>query len=314
MSLEVEDGKVLAKNYFYLTSLISGGMAGLVVDVMLFPIDTIKTRLQSEKRFWRAGGFRGIYNGLSPAAAGSVPSAALFFCTYESMKKLLSPYAHGQQTHFVHMSSAAVAEVVACLVRVPVEIAKQRRQVQSAQHRNVSATKILVQAYQSEGIFRGLYRGFGATILREIPFSFVQYPLWEYLKQNWTSFTHLPLTFVSVAVCGAIAGGIAGTTIDIIPKNHQIFQGNCFKLLLYSFFTAGITTPLDVVKTRIMLNSRTGEKRASIYQILHGIYRDNGIKGVFAGFIPRVMWITIGGAIFFGSYDLTTKIVTKHLF
>lgn len=210
MSMEVESKNVLATNYFYLTSLISGGMAGLVVDVVLFPIDTIKTRLQSEKKFWRAGGFRGIYNGLGPAAVGSVPSAALFFCTYESMKKLLAPYAHGQQTHFVHMSSAAVAEVVACLIRVPVEIAKQRRQVQSTNARNLSATRILLHAYRTEGVIRGLYRGFGATILREIPFSFVQYPLWEYLKLHWTEYTQLPLTFVSVAVCGALAGGIAG--------------------------------------------------------------------------------------------------------
>lgn len=61
-----------------------------------------------------------------------------------------------------------------------------------------------------------------------------------------------------------------------------------------------------------MLASRTGEKRMSIHHILCGIYKENGIKGVFAGFIPRVMWITIGGAIFFGTYDLATKIVTKQ--
>lgn len=217
MSLETKNGQVEVRNYLYLTSLISGGMAGLVVDVALFPIDTIKTRLQSENGFWRAGGFRGIYNGLSPAAAGSVPSAALFFCTYEGMKKLLSPYAHGQQTHFVHMTSAAIAEVVACLVRVPVEIAKQRRQVQNSQYKHITATKILAQAYQTDGIFRGLYRGFGATILREIPFSFIQYPLWEYFKLNWTNFTNLPSSFVSVAICGAVAGGIAG-------KVHMIFH------------------------------------------------------------------------------------------
>lgn len=210
MSLEMETDKQMVKNYLYLTSLISGGMAGLVVDVVLFPIDTIKTRLQSEKRFWRAGGFRGIYNGLGPAATGSVPSAALFFCTYESMKTLLAPYAHGQQAHLVNMSSSAIAEVVACLVRVPVELAKQRRQVAGTKYQNVTATKILVQAYQTEGVFRGLYRGFGATILREIPFAFIQYPLWEYFKLHWTSVTQLPLTFLSVAVCGAAAGGIAG--------------------------------------------------------------------------------------------------------
>lgn len=73
-----------------------------------------------------------------------------------------------------------------------------------------------------------------------------------------------------------------------------------------------MTTPLDVVKTRIMLASRTGERKLRISNIMVGIYKDNGIKGIFSGFVPRVMWITIGGAIFFGSYDLTSKIFTKH--
>lgn len=207
MLLESDNGKILAEDNLFLISLISGGFAGLMVDVILFPIDTIKTRLQSERTFWRAGGFRNIYDGLTAVAAGSVPSAALFFCTYESLKSFLSPYA---QASYVHMCSAAVGEVVASFIRVPVEIAKKRRQIRNKQYEDVSAREILIQAYQTEGIFYGLYRGFGATILREIPFSFIQYPLWEYLKQHWRDITHMQLTFVSVAVCGAIAGGIAG--------------------------------------------------------------------------------------------------------
>lgn len=59
--------------------LKAGGVAGLVVDIVLFPIDTFKTRLQSEKGFWRSGGFRGIYNGLGPAAVGSVPTGTFSF-------------------------------------------------------------------------------------------------------------------------------------------------------------------------------------------------------------------------------------------
>ena len=58
-------------------------MAGTSVDVALFPIDTLKTRLQSPQGFLQAGGFRGIYNGLGAAALGSAPGAALFFSTYE---------------------------------------------------------------------------------------------------------------------------------------------------------------------------------------------------------------------------------------
>lgn len=225
MSSEVESKKVLTGNYSFIISLISGGIAGFMVDVILFPIDTIKTRLQSEKTFWRAGGFRGIYNGLVPTAVGSIPTAALFFCTYESLKSLLSPYAHA---HFVHMCAAAIGEVVSCLIRVPVEIAKKRRQVRNKQYEDFSGTEILLQAYKTEGIFHGLYRGFGATILREIPFAFVQFPLWEYLKVHWMSSTQLPLTFVSVAICGAISGGIAGEWKKKLEIHYYLKKRNMF--------------------------------------------------------------------------------------
>jgi solute carrier family 25 S-adenosylmethionine transporter 26 len=67
----------------FLSALVAGGMAGTCVDVALFPIDTIKTRLQSPQGFLKAGGFTGVYQGLGAAAAGSAPGAALFFSVYE---------------------------------------------------------------------------------------------------------------------------------------------------------------------------------------------------------------------------------------
>lgn len=101
---------VLIYNSYH--TIKAGGAAGLVVDIVLFPIDTVKTRLQSEKGFWRSGGFRGIYNGLAPAAVGSVPSAAIFFCTYESVKSVLLANTRQEYAPLVHMSSASVAEAV----------------------------------------------------------------------------------------------------------------------------------------------------------------------------------------------------------
>lgn len=221
-----------------------------MVDIVLFPIDTVKTRLQSENGFFRSGGFRGIYRGLAPAAAGSAPTAALFFCTYDGLKSHLGRFATESQQPYVHMISAASAEIVACLIRVPVEIAKQRRQALSLKY-NTSSLEILSHALKSEGIKRGLYRGFGTTLMREVPFSFIQFPLWEYFKRNWTSVTGVALTPVSVAICGAIAGGIA----------------------------AGLTTPLDVAKTRIMLTDESGASRLSTLSILRGIYKERGLRG-----------------------------------
>lgn len=58
-----------------------------MVDIVLFPLDTIKTRIQSERGLFRNGGLRGIYNGLGPAALGSVPTGlhifrnhAIYYC------------------------------------------------------------------------------------------------------------------------------------------------------------------------------------------------------------------------------------------
>ncbi|KAH8277377.1 hypothetical protein KR026_010004 [Drosophila bipectinata] len=279
MQLHVQDS---VPKFTFLHALVAGGVAGVVVDIALFPIDTVKTRLQSELGFWRAGGFRGIYKGLAPAAAGSAPTAALFFCTYECGKQLLSSATNTKDSPYVHMAAASTAEVLACLIRVPVEIAKQRSQTLLGHKQQLSAFQILLRAYRTEGLRRGLYRGFGSTIMREIPFSLIQFPLWEYFKLQWTPVTGYESSPLSVALCGAVAGGIS----------------------------AGLTTPLDVVKTRIMLAEKESlNRRRNARSILHGIYKERGFSGLFAGFVPRVLWITLGGAFFFGFYDLTTRLL-----
>uniref|UniRef100_A0A3B3QLR3 Mitochondrial S-adenosylmethionine carrier protein n=1 Tax=Paramormyrops kingsleyae TaxID=1676925 RepID=A0A3B3QLR3_9TELE len=61
----------------FTASLVAGGIAGMCVDLTLFPLDTIKTRLQSPQGFARAGGLRGIYAGVPSAAVGSFPNGGL---------------------------------------------------------------------------------------------------------------------------------------------------------------------------------------------------------------------------------------------
>jgi solute carrier family 25 (mitochondrial S-adenosylmethionine transporter), member 26 len=182
------------------------------------------------------------------------------------------------------MFAASCGEVVACLIRVPVEIAKQRRQAMLVKE-NISSFQLLYQSFRQEGLFKGVYRGFGTTIMREVPFSLIQFPLWEYFKTHWESTTGFQSSSFTVAICGAISGGIA----------------------------AALTTPLDVIKTRIML-AEAGSKNTTPPRIARTIYREKGIRGLFAGVIPRVMWITIGGAIFFGFYDLTTNLLVNSDF
>jgi hypothetical protein len=73
-----------------LSAYQAGGIAGTSVDVALFPIDTIKTRLQAPEGFLKAGGFRGVYNGIGAAAAGSAPGGTLTFSPYCNQRLVTS--------------------------------------------------------------------------------------------------------------------------------------------------------------------------------------------------------------------------------
>lgn len=54
--------------------LAAAASAGLVVDSVLFPLDTIKTRLQSDSGFKKTGGFSKLYRGILPVLTGSIPN------------------------------------------------------------------------------------------------------------------------------------------------------------------------------------------------------------------------------------------------
>jgi solute carrier family 25 S-adenosylmethionine transporter 26 len=185
---EIEMGEHKPVSVSFLSSLISGGAAGFACDVLLFPLDTVKTRLQSPQGFVASGGFKGIYSGLRVAALGSVPGASLFFCTYESLKKVIPdfhsaafPSSAPLPDPVVHMAAAGLGEITACFVRVPTEVVKQRFQA-GVISRSSSLSSAIYSIYSKEGFRKGFYSGYFSTIMREIPFSFIQFPLYEWMK------------------------------------------------------------------------------------------------------------------------------------
>lgn len=283
-------------------ALLAGGVAGTTVDLTLFPLDTLKTRLQSSEGFFASGGFRGIYRGVGSAALGSAPGAAFFFCTYEATKSALAEARRGgggvlgdKDNHkgsgnaVDHMLAASLGEVAACAVRVPTEVVKQR--AQAGQHGGSSLSSLrAILARRADvglpGVWRELYRGWGITILREVPFTVIQFPLWEALK----SYSRDRKKKSQGGVGGG--GGAAGTA-DVSAAESALYGS------VSGGVAAAVTTPLDVLKTRVMLST----ERQRVWEIVTGILRQHGVRPFFAGIGPRVMWISIGGAVFLGSYQ-----------
>jgi len=260
-------------------ALIAGGCAGTTVDVALHPLDTLRTRLQSEAGFLKSGGFRGMYKGLLSATLGSAPGAAAFFSTYESMKSVMRTLSGGEEHWLQHAGASSCGEVAACMIRVPTGVITQNMQV----GRYNSFVGAVSSTYASGGL-GAFYAGYGTTVAREIPFAFIQFPIYEGFKKYWAAYQKEPTSPTQGAICGCVAGGIAGAC----------------------------TTPLDVAKTRIMLESQAEgqtKKYTATVQTLRTIVAEDSFGALFKGIVPRVTWITIGGFIFFGAYEKSTAML-----
>ncbi|GJZ77759.1 calcium-binding mitochondrial carrier protein SCaMC-1-like protein isoform X1, partial [Tanacetum coccineum] len=86
--------------------LLAGGMAGAVAQTAIYPMDLVKTRLQTyvcevgkvpslsklSKDIWVQEGPRAFYKGIIPSLLGIVPYAGIDLAVYESLKEMSKTY------------------------------------------------------------------------------------------------------------------------------------------------------------------------------------------------------------------------------
>lgn len=257
--------------------VIAGGTAGVVVETALYPIDTIKTRLQAV----RGGGkinFKGLYSGLAGNLAGVLPASALFVGVYEPTKQKLLQIVPENLSAAAHLTAGAIGGFVASLVRVPTEVVKQR--LQTGQFASAPDAVRLIAS--KEG-FKGLYAGYGSFLLRDLPFDAIQFCIYEQLRIGYKAAARRDLNDPENAIIGAFAGALTGA----------------------------ITTPLDVIKTRLMVQGSANQYKG-IFDCVQTIVREEGPPALLKGIGPRVMWIGIGGSIFFGVLESTKRMLARR--
>ena len=89
------------------------------------------------------------------------------------------------------------------------------------------------------------------------------------------------------------------------------FEGACAGSLA-SLIAQVVTTPLDVVRTRVMISS-SAEKTGNVSELVEddvirsmmNIRREEGVLALFAGIGPRVVRALLSGAVQFATYEIT---------
>ncbi|KAL6997167.1 hypothetical protein U1Q18_007290, partial [Sarracenia purpurea var. burkii] len=185
-------------------------------------------------------------------------------------------------------------DTLGSFVYVPCEVIKQRMQVQGTRKywsSFVLKDKPGMQMYgYYSGMFRagssilkeqglkGLYAGYWSTLARDVPFAGLMVTFYEALKdlteygmKTWMSSSGY---HANSSLEGLLLGGLAGG------------------------FSAYLTTPLDVVKTRLQIQGSTLRYNGCL-DAVHKIWSTEGIGGMFRGSIPRVTWYVPASALTF---------------
>ena len=235
----------------FAVAVLAGGFASATVDVTIFPLDSLKTRLQAPQGFQRAGGTTGLFRGVLAAAVGAMPGGAVFFGVYEYTRHV----AQGGATS-PHWTTDAVAATIAatasCIVRNPAVVVTQRMQV--GQYGTLPSA--VATMWRTEGAM-GFYAGLQVSVLRELPFAFIQFPLYESLKRLLRrSQQHEISASQGAAILSIAKESIATVSMAMAARRSASPGAVCGSIS--GAVAAAATTPLDLMKTRVMLGGADG--------------------------------------------------------
>eukprot|EP01063_Lacrimia_lanifica_P013802 TRINITY_DN20408_c0_g1_i1.p1 TRINITY_DN20408_c0_g1~~TRINITY_DN20408_c0_g1_i1.p1 ORF type:complete len:326 (+),score=84.76 TRINITY_DN20408_c0_g1_i1:89-979(+) len=258
-------------------TVVAGSAAGMSEHLVMFPIDTIKTRIMSQNVGHKYGGmvntgksiislegWQALYKGFAPAFSAAVPAHAALFTTYERVKTAARSSGLNGQTSCI--LAAVSATMVHDSVTVPFDVVKNR--MQEGGYANRTAREMFTRILREDG-FAAFARPLPMHWLMNIPHMTVQWLTYESLKlaTGRDIEEQIALDFF---VCGALAGINA------------------------SF----ISTPLDLIRTRIQLGGR------SYIGTVSDIYTKRGVRGFWRGAVPRMTFSAPSTALTMTTYEV----------
>lgn len=249
--------------------MLAGGSAGLCQIVITTPMELLKISMQDAGR-------QAVSK--SVPSYSSIPAATAPASASGNIVNLLAPSAAGNAG--IQTSSKMVARSMATSTLNPATVAANSMKQMAADAKanaakvistpaskpaQLSATSLALHLVKTKGIL-GLYKGTGATAMRDVTFSLVYFPLFAHLKD--------------------LGPKIPGT--NDVPFYHSFVSGCAAGCV-----AAVAVNPVDVVKTRLQVLSRgAGEDTyQGILDCFQKIMRKEGPRAFLKGSLCRVMVI-----------------------
>lgn len=345
-----------------ISNTLGSAAAGIVGRIVTHPLDTAKARLQSLSgpsyrgaadvlvKTFRLEGIQGLYRGFPTVIAGGTPGTVVYLCGYDifkdqissafSMRNAAKDMQNNEETFVVHFAAGILAETVACVIYVPVDVIKERLQIQhtkdSVQYKG--GWDALMKICRTEGPM-GLYKGYGATLASFGPFSalvsfivtmlvFVPstFHLFFYLSLIkiyhasiqyfvfYEKFKFWSQEFLQRSKADKVSTA-NGTTSGEFPLSFTVLSSASAGAMA-SF----MTSPLDMAKLRLQIQRKgessslpTSKESTSAFKtnptyrgmsdaLVHS-YRSGGIPGLFRGAGARVLHFVPLTTIIMTSYE-----------
>jgi solute carrier family 25 protein 33/36 len=178
------------------------------------------TAAQCIKRIYRTNGLVGFYKGITASYFG-ISETVVHFVIYEAIKAKLMAYRSGQPTDskssrdfLEFMMAGAVSKTIASCIAYPHEVARTRLREEGTKYRSFWQT--LSTVAREEG-YRGVYRGLGTQLIRQIPNTAIMMATYEAVVYALTKYFGSPATQFYVAE-EAVASNMTSHSDMIISR------------------------------------------------------------------------------------------------
>ncbi|KAJ2742902.1 hypothetical protein GGI20_004143 [Coemansia sp. BCRC 34301] len=283
---------------------IAGTMGGWAQVFVGHPFDTIKVRMQTQpsppiysggmdclRATLKGEGAMGLYKGVTSPLAGIGFCNAVVFAANGFFLRLLQSNSSQPLTLGQKAMAGGLAGGVMSFLNCPVELLKVKLQTQYGSAMAAAATghkpysgvfNCGVRTFQERGL-RGLYRGLGITILRDIPSFWAYFGLYEGMKAG--------LVYRRLGVAdGSKSNGI-----------EQFLAGG------FAGISAWLTAyPQDVIKSRVQMGYKYKSARDAFKALLVEAKGGNW-RIFFRGFGPTILRAFPANAATFVAYEWTMK-------